>query len=146
MNIVIKQITYGSSLYFEALNFRFRILRQPLNLQWSKADLEGEEKFIHIAAFLDEKIVGSVVLKLLTKTRFQLKQMAVDEEIQRSGIGTKIIKFAEDLSRLKGCKKIQMIARVPAMKFYEKLGYKTVGKAFDWELINVIKMFKKIDS
>lgn len=65
--MLIKQIDFGSELYQEFLDFRFRILRQPLNLQWSKKDLEGEENQFHIAAIKQNKIVGSCVLNQLTQ-------------------------------------------------------------------------------
>jgi predicted GNAT family N-acyltransferase len=39
--------------------------------------------------------------------------------------------FAENLARDRGYKKITMHARKNAIGFYEKLGYKKVGKEFE---------------
>jgi len=60
----------------------------------------------------------------------RLRQMAVINDLQGKGIGRALMQFAENLARDRGYKKITMHARKNATGFYEKLGYKKVGKEF----------------
>ena len=56
--------------------------------------------------------------------------MAVLNDLQGKGIGKALMQFAENLARDRGYKKITMHARQNALGFYEKMGYKKVGKEF----------------
>jgi len=141
-NFIIKQVEYGSDAYKKTLQFRYEILRKPLGLEWSEKDLENEEKQIHIAAILDEKIVGTVVLKPISEERVKLRQMAVSEDLQGQGAGKKLVIFAEEIAKEKGYKTIEMIARISALGFYEKLGYKTEGEEFEEVTVRSINMIK----
>lgn len=141
---IIKEINYGSDLYKESLDFRFKILRQPLGLQWSKKDLEDEDKQFHIAAFCEEKIIGTLVLKPISNNRIKLRQMAVDNGLQGSGIGRQIVQFAEKLAYSKNFKEIEMIARISALGFYQKLGYVIEGEEFEEVTVKSINMIKNL--
>lgn len=68
--------------------------------------------------------------------------MAVDESMQGLGLGKKLIIFAEQLAQGKNFKKIEMIARISALGFYEKLGYKTIGEEFEEVTVRSINMVK----
>lgn len=81
-------------------------MREPLGLIWSKKDLDGEESQFHILAMSDQKIVGTVVLKPVSKTRIKLRQMAVDSHLQGNGIGKKLVLFAENLAKSKGFQEV----------------------------------------
>jgi N-acetylglutamate synthase-like GNAT family acetyltransferase len=139
----IKQIKYGSKFYDEACKLRFKILREPLGLKIFNKDFEADENQIHIGAFINKKIIGCVVLKPVAKTKLQLRQMAIDEEMQGKKMGQELVEFAEKLAKKKGYQEIEMTARISAIGFYEKLGYKKRGEEFMWEsLIMVVEMFK----
>ncbi len=141
----IEQISFGSDLYHSALGFRFEILRKPLGLTWSEKDLSGEDRQIHIAAINDlGKMVGTVVLKPISKELVKLRQMAVDPNLQKSGIGKNLVLFAEDYARSSGYKKIEMIARISAFEFYRKLGYEPNGEEFEEVTVRSVNMFKNL--
>jgi predicted kinase/N-acetylglutamate synthase-like GNAT family acetyltransferase len=145
-NLTIQTISFGSDLYQKSLDFRYKILREPLRLSWSKKDLDGEESQFHISAICEQKIVGTVVLKPVSKTRIKLRQMAVDESLQGNGIGKKLVLFAENLSKSKGFQEIEMIARMSALDFYKKLGYKTEGDEFEEVTVRSINMIKNFSN
>jgi N-acetylglutamate synthase-like GNAT family acetyltransferase len=142
VELVIQKINYDSDLYQKSLDFRFEILRKPLGLLWSKKDLDGEESQFHIVAISKQKIVGTVVLKPISKTKIKLRQMAVDSALQGNGIGKKLVLFAENLAKSEGFREIEMIARISALDFYKKLGYETAGNEFEEVTVRSINMTK----
>lgn len=142
--ITIQTVSVDSNLYQESLDFRYKILRQPLGLSWSKKDLDGEESQFHILAICNQKIIGTIVLKPISKIRIKLRQMAVDESLQGSGIGKKLVLFAENLARSKGFEEVEMIARMSALDFYKKLGYKTEGDEFEEVTVRSMNMIKNL--
>jgi RimJ/RimL family protein N-acetyltransferase/predicted GNAT family N-acyltransferase len=142
--IAIQVIDFDSDLYQKSLDFRYKILREPLGLIWSKKDLDGEESQSHISAICNQKIVGTVVLKSVSKTRIKLRQMAVDSHLQGNGIGKKLVLFAESLAKSQGFQEVEMIARISALDFYKKLGYKTEGEEFEEVTVRSINMIKNL--
>jgi len=119
-------------------------LREPLGLIWSKKDLDGEESQFHISAICNQKIVGTVVLKPVSKTRIKLWQMAVGSHLQSNRIGKELVLFAENLAKSQGFQEIEMIARMSALNFYKKLGYKIKGEEFEDVTVRSINMIKNL--
>ena len=125
--MIIQIIKYGSPLYRETLDFRFKILRNPFGLKLSKKDSQNEDKQIHIAALVSDKVLGTVVLKPISQNKIKLRQMAVDPRMHGNGVGRKLVTFAEEFAKSKNYKLIEMNARISAMGFYQKLGYQVEG-------------------
>ena len=60
-----------------------------------------------------------------------IEHVAIDEDYQGNGYGTKLIKFAEKRAREEGCKLIELDTDIDAKhieKLYAKNGYVVVGK------------------
>ena len=53
----IKEIKYNSDDYQKILFFRFQNLRKPLNLKWSKKDLQNEDKQNHFVVMHNLEII-----------------------------------------------------------------------------------------
>lgn len=126
----LKQIDHGSIDYGKMVQLRLKILRQPLGLDFSEDELLKEKNDILIAAFDEDILMGCCVLCKNGDESIRLRQMAVDLQMQRNGIGASIIFFAENLARDKGYKKIIMHARQTAAGFYEKFGFQKKGEEF----------------
>ena len=126
----LKQIDHGSNEYKQMVQLRHLILRQPLGLSFSKEELEKEKNNILVAAFDDDEMLACCMLCPMDTETLQLRQMAVNGNLQGKGIGASIMSFVETLARDKGYKKIMMHARNTAMGFYEKFGYKIQGDEF----------------
>jgi len=126
----LKIIDYGSSEYKQMVDLRTQILRKPLGLSFSQEDLEKEKDNLLIAAYEDDEMLGCCMLIQVAPDTVQLRQMAVKAGLQGKGIGRVLMQFAENIARDRGNKKIIMHARKTATGFYEKLGYKIVGKDF----------------
>lgn len=126
----LKQIDHGTAEYEKMVELRLKILRQPLGLKFSDEELINENNDILIAAFDEDVMMGCCVLCKNDDDTLRLRQMAVDLQMQRNGIGASIIFFAENLARDKGYKKIIMHARQTAVGFYEKFGFEKKGDEF----------------
>lgn len=126
----LKQIDHGTAEYTQMVQLRHQVLRAPLGLQFTPEELMAEKQEILIAAFDDEEMMGCCMLSPVNETTVRLRQMAVNDQVQGTGIGASILSFAENLARDKGFAKMMMHARATAVGFYEKFGYKVVGNEF----------------
>ncbi len=93
----------------------------------------------HVAAISDRKIIG-VATFLLKPTRelddpqaIQLRGMAVDAQMQGSGIGKCILEFAfkELKNRFSNSKWVWCNARDSATHFYDHCGFEIISDVFD---------------
>lgn len=139
-------IKYGSPEYEEMLLLRTKILREPLGLIFSKEDLEKDKDdfLLVIRSYDNQSIVACCILSLVDEKTGKLRQMAVDNTVQKSGLGTAMLSFAEYVATKEGVEKITLHARKVALGFYEKYDYKTVGDEFTEVGIPHYKMEKII--
>lgn len=127
----LKQIDYGTPEYKQMVMLRLQILRQPLGLSFSEEELEKEKNDILIAAFDDDDMLGCCMLTHLNNNHtIRMRQMAVQNNLQGKGIGASLMWFVENLARDKGYKCLIMHARLSAIGFYEKFGYKVSSDQF----------------
>lgn len=66
-----------------------------------------------------------------------VEDVVVDEHLRGRGIGAKMMRFAMDYCRLRGCYKLMLSSnakRTPAHTFYEGLGFERHGFSFLVEL------------
>ena len=139
-------IKYGIREYEEMLVLRTKILRTPLGLNFSEEDLERDkDDFLLVIRSSDNQcIVACCLLTPLDKKTGKLRQMAVDHTVQKSGLGTAMLAFAEYVATKEGFEKMTLHARKIALGFYEKYGYKIVGNEFTEVGIPHYKMEKII--
>lgn len=124
-DIRIKIIPFDSKDYFRSLELREKILRKPLGLKLSEEDLLLENKDIHFGCFTsNDRIVGTVVLSLKDNGIVRMRQVSVDEEFQRQGIGREMVRFVENYCKEEGFTGIILSSRKMAVGFYTRLGYK----------------------
>jgi predicted GNAT family N-acyltransferase len=128
--MALKIIDHGTAEYQQMLKLRDDILRKPLGLTFSKDELEKEKNNLLMAAYEDDQMLGCCMLVEEDPQTVRLRQMAVVNDLQGKGIGKALMNFAENLARDRGYRKITMHARKNAIGFYEKMGYKQVGKEF----------------
>ena len=127
---VLKIVKYASTDYDAVINLRYKILRKPLGLIFSKNDLIGDKDEIIVAMFEQNKALACVQMQVQHNNTIKFRQMAVDNHLQRQGLGTKLLIFAEKIAHEKHFDKIILHARKTAVPFYQKLGYTVVGKEF----------------
>jgi GNAT superfamily N-acetyltransferase len=129
--MALKIIDHGSREYQQMVQLRDDILRKPLGLHFTPEELELEKQNLMMGAFEDDSMLGCCMLVEEEPYTVRLRQMAVINDLQGKGVGTALMNFAENLARDRGYKKITMHARKNAIGFYEKLGYRKVGKEFE---------------
>jgi GNAT superfamily N-acetyltransferase len=129
--MAVKLIDYGSKDYDQMIALRHALLRKPLGLNFTDEELKKEANDILIGCFDDDKLEGCCLLTETEPGLVRLRQMAVLSGLQGKGIGKVLLRFAENIARDRGFKKISMHARKTAIGFYEKSGYKIVSKEFD---------------
>ena len=127
----IRQIDHGSKEYYQMVDLRNEILRKPLDLKFTKEELDNEKHDILIGAFEEEKILGCCLLTRIDDNSVRLRQMAVQNNLQGKGIGASMLNYAENLARDHGFKIMVMHARKNVVGFYEKLGYKVTSGEFE---------------
>ncbi len=144
-NIDISVVPFGSALYEGTKTLRQAILRTPWGLRLSAKDLDGEESQIHIAAVDGSgNVRATVILKPLTQEIVKLRQMAVAEAAQGTGLGKRLVLFAEQEAIRRGFAQMELHARVTALGFYEKLGYISEGEPFIEATVPNIRMTKTL--
>ena len=128
--MALKIIDHGTAEYHQMVKLRDDILRKPLGLGFTPEELDSEKDNMLIAAFEDERILGCCMLVEEQPGTVRLRQMAVLNDLQGKGIGRALMNFAENLARDRGYKILRMHARVNAVGFYEKVGYRVHGDQF----------------
>ncbi len=128
--MIIQKIKYNSDKYKNAVNLRNKILYIPLGLELDKQKLDKEKDYIHIGCFENNTIVGTLLLTPIDKNTTKMKQVAVENNHQGKGIGSKLIIFAEKTAIEHGFSKIIISSRTSVLDFYKKMGYKTEGKEY----------------
>ena len=129
-NIDIQIVEYDSELQKKSVELRYKVLREPLGLIYTAAQLAEEKDEIHLVATQNTKVLGVVVLKKLDNFVLIMRQVAVDSNLQKSGIGKKMVVFSVQYAVENGFNSIELHARDAAKDFYLKLDYHIVGDMF----------------
>ncbi len=129
--------------YPDVLQLRDDLLRKPLGLNLYLEDLSEEQHEMIFVYTINDQVQACVLLKPLSQQVVKVRQMAVRQECQGLGYGSKLLKYAETQTLQKGYNKFELHARCNAQPFYEKLQYKTIGPIFMEVGIPHIKMFKQ---
>lgn len=130
MNLQIRRFSYGSPEYELALKLRTQVLRDPLGLKFTEAELAMDRDDIHIGAFSGDRILGCLILTRKSESAMKMRQVAVAPEAQGMGIGKKMVLFSEELAAQAGCSEISLAARDTAVPFYQALNYEMYGEPF----------------
>ena len=128
--MALKIIDHGSEDYKQMVELRYQMLRKPLGLSFTAADLEAEKDDILLGCFEEEKLEACCMLTKTDPKTVRLRQMAVSDNLQGKGIGRVLMTFAENIARDRGFRRLTMNARKSAVGFYEKTGYKICSDEF----------------
>ncbi len=143
--LTFSEAEFGSDLQRASVNLRDRILRKPLGLKFSEADLKMEAGDHHLVCMDGHEVIGVILLRRAGPNVVKMRQVAIAEEWQYKGVGTQLMAFAEDFVARNGFRRIEMNARDTAIPFYEKLGYAVMGEEFMEVGISHHKMFKELE-
>ncbi|MEN9613383.1 MAG: hypothetical protein RLZZ628_4197 [Bacteroidota bacterium] len=139
-------IEFGTPEHDESIRLRYDVLRRPLGLEYSAEALAAEYNEFHIGFYDDKSVLrGVLLLAPYSETVVKMRQVAVDANFQRQGIGNQLVAFSEVFAKSKGFTKIVLHARAVAVPFYEKLSYTIFGEPFEEVGIPHRAMEKKLN-
>ncbi|MEP7196949.1 MAG: GNAT family N-acetyltransferase [Saprospiraceae bacterium] len=145
MNVSFEEIIYSSPDYDECLALRYKVLREPLGLDYTEDQILQEWNQKHfILRDVQGRIIACLVFHLQPEEVLKMRQVVVTEDLQSKGLGKKLIEQAEIWAIQNQFKKIVLCARDLAVPFYLKLGYTRVGEEFLEVGIPHIEMYKQL--
>ena len=110
---------------------RYETLRKPWGQPIGSEKDEQENESIHLMACVDDKnVLGVCRLQFNSSVEAQLRYMGVKKNTQGSGIGKRLIEYAERTAKEKGAQRLILQSRESAVGFYEKCGFKIVEKSY----------------
>lgn len=143
--LTTKIITHLSQDYWKSVTLRQAVLREPLGLFFSCAELATEDDSFHLGLFDEnEKIIASLILKPINTKEIKMRQVAVDSSYQRKGYGKILVDFSEKFAKENQFDIITLHARQTAIPFYLRLQYQIEGNEFQEVNIPHFKMKKKL--
>ena len=129
--ITTRIIDIEDAIYPQVYDLQEEILRKPIGLSLNDEDLSEDANDDIVVAELNGNVQGCIMLKKTTNPGIiKFRQMAVQQNVQRSGVGKVIMGAAEAHAWNMGYSKITLHARITAEDFYKRLGYTTVSDVF----------------
>ena len=110
------------------LTIRKDVFIRGLNIPEHLEIDENEDVATYVLAYIKNNPVGTARWRK-TEKGIKLERFAVLDKYRSNGIGAKITKFI--LNNLKETQPIYLFAQESAIKFYEKLGFKSIGNLFE---------------
>ncbi len=123
--------SYGSELYWKTIEIRRKVLRLPLGLDFTDADLRDDPANHHFLATVHNVAVGALVLVPETQGCGKIRQVAVLDDYRGAGIGKALMEAAHKQALQLGMYYVHLHARITAIEFYLRLGYQRRGEMFD---------------
>ena len=142
--IIYRQISTHDREYAMEKDLRNRVLRLPLGLHLSGQDTSDEEEQLHLVAMDERDRVVGCVLVAFSGNVAKVRQLAIDETYQGRGIGTEIMKRAEQAILARNIRTVMLHGRVTARGFFERLGYAARSGVFTEVTIPHIAMQKDL--
>jgi predicted GNAT family N-acyltransferase len=142
--LTLRELSWGTPDYDASVVLRSHVLRQPLGLYPGPEERPAEAKLRHLGAFDGERLVGCLMLEDKGEGRVRMRQVAVDFEHQRRGVGSKLVAFSERVARGAGFREMVLNARETAVPFYERHGYEKHGEPFSEVTVTHFAMSKPL--
>ena len=128
--MTFRQFLPDTTEYQDALRLREDVLRTPLGFALTAADLARDAECFHLGGFDEAGLQAVLLLQPLDGQTLQMRQVAVRPTRQRTGVGMRLIGFAEVFARRQGYAMLVAHAREAAVAFYLRLGYTASGDEF----------------
>lgn len=129
-SVWFEAVEHDSPEYWKSVELRREVLRKPLGLDFTAAELAVEEDQDHLVGFLESDVACVAVLVEADKKTAKMRQVAVRGDLQGKGVGRRLVEAFEILALEQGFKKVELHARANVVPFYESLGYEVVGEEF----------------
>lgn len=135
------------------LPLRHRVLRPGRPIFTAHFDGDDDPDTIHLALYWHDDLASCLTLmkrpvpdsdeKANVQLSYQLRGMATATEHRGVGCGTDLLEKTEELLKEKNAALIWCNARIKAMPFYRKSGFKVISEQFEIEGIGPHLRMKK---
>lgn len=142
--IIYRQITTRDREYSLEKELRNRVLRMPLGLHLSEQDVRGEEEQVHLVAMEGQGQVIGCVLVAISGNVAKVRQLAIEGAYRGTGVGTELMKRAEQAILARNIRTVTLHGRVTASGFFKRLGYAARSDIFTEVTIPHIAMHKDL--
>jgi predicted GNAT family N-acyltransferase len=117
------------------VDLRHGVLRQGLPREAAVFEGDQDPAAVHVAAIAGDAVVGCATLhpsRWEDQPAWQLRGMAVAEAYRNGGIGGELVRaILEHVDAETPGRTVWANARVPAARFYQKLGWEIVSDVFE---------------
>ena len=101
-HLTIREVAHGSPEYWETAELRNVVLRKPIGLEFSAADVEAEKRYRHLACYCGNDLAACLMLDPLDGGGIRMRQLAVAPQLQRQGIGKALVEYSATWAREAG--------------------------------------------
>lgn len=123
---------------------KHRVFVEGQGVPYHKVFDKYDKDAIHILVLNGDRAIGAGRIVDKGKKLAKMGMISVLKTYRGKGIGIKIIKYLEKVSKQKGFKNIMMNSQEYVKGFYEKFGYKVKGRVFMEAGIRHVRMEKKL--
>lgn len=130
--MTIKQISVA-----ETIPIRHAVLRKNKPIETCYFTGDYLESTFHLGVFLDNNLAGICTLVNNEKVigqklyAYQLRGMAILDQFQGNKLGKSLMEFLPEFLKTNKILNIWCNARVSAVDFYQKFGFKAYGESFE---------------
>lgn len=123
-------VDVGDPFLREAAALRHAVLLEPFGVD-AEDDWDDEDPHsTHLVAVEDGVVVGYARLIAMPDGSARIRQVAVEPSRQRSGIGSSLVRELVGQARRRAVPLVWLEARIPAIAFYERLGFASLPGVF----------------
>lgn len=113
----------------EAFSIRLRVFVAEQGVP-REVELDADDKkATHFLAYVRERAVGTTRL-VFSRREAKIGRMAVLKRYRGKGVGKLLLRRAVRWAGKSGAKAVSLHAQVPVIGFYEKMGFRCVGRSF----------------
>jgi len=116
---------------------RLSVLRKGLTADHVVYDKDDDPETLHLGAFTDDRVLSGIATVMHDPApgsddpkQWRLRGMATPPEARGSGYGGALLLAAIGHVAVRGGTQLWCNARSPAMGFYRKYGFETIGEEF----------------
>ena len=142
---VVRPVRFDSQEHRATLALRQKVMRERSDPFFTRDEIESERADTHLAALQGSAVVGCVVLTALPDDLLQMRQLAVHPDHQRTGVGTLLVRAAEEYARKERARAVVFYPRDEAIPFYLALGYALQADWFEPVGVPIQMMAKRLE-
>ncbi len=123
-------VSYAWQRFAEVAQLRYDVLHAPFDVPPSDDWHDDDPVSEHLVAIADDSSVVGYARLITRGAEAQIRQVAVAFDWQRTGVGSALVQALVSQALEHGARDVWLNARVPALGFYERLGFEAVSDVF----------------